>query len=897
MFKHYLNFKDFPLIGKIRISEPFGFDGQTHKVKKEDQRYGLDITLGNEKIKLRIYKDHFEYYEENQALIDGTIYKHLTHGFEFLSNLFETKGWESDVEYIIQKDNIDFITGIVDYFTINIKEDFIEFSIIQNTEVEKIKRREDVYINAFNNKDLDGNAVTPCSTSNILLKAKPINQSSSWESNNIFAGGFATVTSKVPVLTESPPFVGRKLIAGANNCNVVTTYGVENTLSFIDNTYALNALGMPNEGLNFTYIEALEELTNVNFSFTEVSAYTHQLKNNHQDNHVLTGSGYVKFVVKVGASFDDTNIRTYILYQKNFGFVDSTPIEFLPSNFNLTIPLIKRGERVWIFLEPYAEATFDTQDTGNLAEYSVFAGMNSMKLNVSLTSTAIDSVIKGVRLINLLKHNVKSISNNDLIAPIYDEGGEHYNNFAFNGYLIAKEIDKEFSNTFKDLMNIPKELNGDYKINKKNVEIKQYPEFYPNKEIASFIQVADEENSKSYNKKYFLKQFEYGYEKSSFGRSNNSEETLDDVHTETQWLFPSVKTDGILKISLKHIRSAFLKEEQRRKIIRDKKSAENDEKLFLIDVVELPENSRGNFSAVLKYYKGKILSNNYFPWDLLGFEVGDTILVNGVSVVVSAFEDNLLSTTGNFGTGESILEIDYPLTNVKYVNRTFENFDLITGITNPSNYSNLRYHIKRNIKNYLPYLATAGMYLENKDIKKTLFRLNDKLVTRLNTENEDVADSADISLDDISDLKILTPIMHDITVYCDYEKATKFFKNLEDEQGFVRVSTIDNKVIKGYVEEATYEWNTNKLILKLEEKHESDFMIITKVGNVIYINEVGYNQKQGLKSFEINNNFVSLYDINNILLSNILHFEKIKINGVTYVDKILFSDALTSILV
>ena len=54
MFKHYLDFKDLPLIGRIEISEPFKFDGSTFEVKREKGRHSRDVMIANEDIELEL---------------------------------------------------------------------------------------------------------------------------------------------------------------------------------------------------------------------------------------------------------------------------------------------------------------------------------------------------------------------------------------------------------------------------------------------------------------------------------------------------------------------------------------------------------------------------------------------------------------------------------------------------------------------------------------------------------------------------------------------------------------------------------------------------------------------------------------------------------------------------
>ena len=55
--KHYLNF--IKTVGLVEISEPFGFDGSTHKVE-QSEFYGRDVILGDEEIDLTLTESHFE---------------------------------------------------------------------------------------------------------------------------------------------------------------------------------------------------------------------------------------------------------------------------------------------------------------------------------------------------------------------------------------------------------------------------------------------------------------------------------------------------------------------------------------------------------------------------------------------------------------------------------------------------------------------------------------------------------------------------------------------------------------------------------------------------------------------------------------------------------------------
>lgn len=846
MFKHYFNFVGLPEIGRIQIAEPIGFDAESHKVKQDEGRFGRDVVLGNEENELTIYREHFELMDNFQTLPDGTRFNYASQGFDYVASEITQKGWECKIEYIIQKDGVDFITGIIDGYTATVKQDEIKFQIIQNTKREEIKRREDIYIDAFSDKDLDGNTIPPCTTTNILLKAKPIFQVSEWGDD--LAKFFAT-----PIPVSMSPF------------QIVKQYGIENTLSFLGGT--TTTVG------DLALVMAVNELSSIHI----VVDMTYQ----------TNGMFFLEFDI---LQLDGDRNPVRLLYNEILGHDDGTNY-----NYNLDIVLsdnIPKGH----FICPRFRI-----DSGNIL-------ITHTNLLMEVVSTGIDSVFKGVRLIDLMKHNVKSVGNVPLHSSIYDFGGEHYDNFAFNGYLLGGITDKPFNNRFKDIIDIPQEICADYQINPDNVEIMPFNNYYTNNEIGAFLEIPDEENTTTFNKRFFLKEYWLGYNKSSSERQTNNQNTIDDVHTDSQWLFPSKKTDGVLKLNINHSRSAYLIEEARKrstKIEEKTSSLQYDESLFLLDCVVLPPGTRRVLQAVLSFQVNgdgrlQILSDGSFNWTLLGFNVGNTVIVTESSgtnnYLVYAYESSVITLEGigftPSGSGQELFKIDYPITNVQYTNRTNEGFTLIQGVLLPEKYSNLNYSIKRNIQRWFSYLATASKFLPGKNIKNTLFRVNGDLVTKKIGETSNVVDKGDIVIDYIADLKILTPNLHKVTVFCDFDTATQLFEDVRDLKGFVRVQLNTNDVIKGYPKELDYEWSTNKLTFLLEEKFVTDYDEITNVGSDIFINGVIYN----LDSFSINNNFVSLYDTADILITKIKHFTAIKINGTAYTDVDLFAEDLEALL-
>ncbi len=738
-FKHYLNFIDLPQIGTIQISEPFGFDGSSFKVEQDSKRFGRDVFKSNEEIELEFTREQFERLNASQTLPDGTQINHASQGWDYLIQLFELYGWESSVEYILEKDGLTFTQGIFDYFTAVIGNDSIKFKIIQDTAREKLKRNADTFVDAFNNEDLDGNEIEPCQTTNILLKAKPITQVSEWKENgNTYSGGFLGLYSSFSGITS-------EIRRGVNPSNTTLKYAIGNTLSFISNVVGLDVSGQPNFEA-FSYLYATSTLTNVSIRLTNVEAYS-LLNKIEGFGTTITGSALIEFVVQVGNDVDNIDDE-YVLYSKSYGNTEQSAVYF-PETFSLDIPIINIGKRLYIYVK--ATGTALGSGSSGLATYNAQVVFSRMTVNITAISQGIDSVIKGVRLIDLIKHNIKSCSGLETIAPLYDVGGVYYDTFAFNGYLIGQITDKAFNNKFKDLMDILPETFQDYQINTNEVEILPSYDYYANNEIGAFIELPDHESTTTFNKRYFLNTADIGFKNSSKNRETNGENTIDDVHGTTQWKYPNTKADANLKIELDHIRSAFLIEEARRTATNSESttSLQNDSKLFLIDVVGLSPSAKGGFGAVLlmnilENGHLQILNNNTdgtlgnFSWDLLGFGVGAQFFIDsGENVgtwqvwnITSSILELFPMTVSATFSGEAFIEVSYFLTNVVYTNRTNEGFSVIEGVENPTNYSNLLYSVKRIMQRWYPYFATATKYVQEKFIKNTSFEPNGNLVTR-----------------------------------------------------------------------------------------------------------------------------------------------------------------------
>lgn len=891
-FRFYLNFKS-DSVGRLEITEPIGFDGATFTIEQDSKRYGRDIAYGSEEVSMSFFSGIYD---------NG-----LTHQLENLLRYYSDYGFESEVEFIVNKDSIDFVVGLLDFKLAETDQiTYFKTKVIQNTNQAIVKRREDVNVDVFSDKDLDDNAITPVATTKILLKAKPIYQFSKWKSNDLDAVGYS-ITNNRNEITEEPDTD----IRGANNCNITEKYGIENTLSFISNRWVLNSFGFPSDGLNFSYLEAQEDLSDVNIKIRDLVAYTSQQKNDFFTNIVTSGSGYVKFVVKYG--YDNgigNDLTTIVLYQKDFGFVDDTPIEYLPNSYDLNIPLINRGMRLWIYLEPYSEAEFNQYQNTSLAQYQVNTVMESMTVEIDGISTAIDSVIDGVRHIDYVKQVFKSATGLGVTAPKYDVGGQFYDNFVFNGKLIRQFSDQAFYGTIKENVSQLVELNSDYQVNKVGIYIGQYNDFYTNKEIGSFLTAPEQSFKSDFNERYTINRFEYKYK--SFEQDRDESNTIDAIHTSTQWLTPNKQVENNLKIEVDFVRDPFEIESARRQGIytKDTTSLSNDDKVYIINCIPLAPGTRNSFTAVLQYQKDsdlntfKILSNGSFNWLLLGFEVGNTITVNGNDYVVSVIESSvvtLLDPSADGTTGSAVITVDYPLTNVGWINRTNQEFDLIENIQTGDNFSNLQYSIGRNLEHWYSYLKTACKFHLLGKIKNTYFKSNGEATTQFRG-GRIIKENADILVADLGDA-ILSPYKYTTKLVADYNDVLSVLELMETINndnsigGFIRVMDNEFRMAKIYPNKLSYKWATAELDIIGEVKQDSEFLEITSTtSGLIIIDEVGYDTDI-IKplSLRTEGDYIQILDSRGIALNNLIKFDKVKVNSNIFTNIVELSDELLTL--
>jgi hypothetical protein len=866
-FTFYLNFKN-DATGLIQITEPVKFDGASFTVEQDKSRYGRDISYGNEEVSLEFY--------------DGTFDNGLTMGLFNLLDYYKTYGFESEVEFILKKNGVTFTVGLLDFQMA--KTDlltYFECKVIQENNRAIINRRSDINVDVFSDKDLDLNTITPLTTENILLKAKPVLQVSEWKSIG---------SETFPIDSTDPTEIWCLFNLAQTN----VSYGIENSLGWLSNKIYTATIS---DAEKFGLIYAQNKLNNIKVTATIDMTYV-------VTQGVFPDLGFMGLYLCWGDTFDPSNTSTtrHLLYNDTWGAsVEKTVL--LNETFEYTIDEVSQGGKVWLFWAGigYVDCNIDVTH-------------RNFVVKVDAVSTSIDSIVKGVRYVDLFKQNIKSISGLTLDAPKFDVDGEFYEQFAFNGKLIRQYVDKPFYVNFKDLTEGLQELNADYQINQNNVFIGQYNDFYNNVDLGGFLQAPDSEFNTNFNDRYSINSFNYSYK--TFEQNKDESNTIDSIHTDAQFLLPNKLVENVKKVEVNYIRDPFSIEASRRQGINTKESTslDNDDKVFLIDVFPLPSGSTNGFGLrlLMRMNSGRleILNNTLngdgtpFDWTLLGFVVGsDFDIIAGENIgsytVYSLEREKIVLTPIGFTPsfeGDGFIKTEFPLNNVSYVNRTSQGFTEILNLSSGDNYSNLRYSIKRNMKYWSSYLKTASKYKPNGIIQNTFFKNNGLLSTKYGSETVATVEGGNINVTDLSDA-ILSPMVFKTKVVAEFETVKNLLDNLAIQKGFIRVVDTNNRVLKIHPTKLDYEWVTNLLTIEGEQRNESDFVTIDTIGTeLININEVGYDSIILKRNwFKIDGFFVTLYDFNSVPLINPTRIEKVKVNGVAYTNAVNLADAINGL--
>ena len=583
----------------VSIDEPINFATVDFQLSQKDKGYGRDVSFNGGEVQ-------FEFV------------KYRNHYLSKLLDYNKVNGFESIVELIITCGTVTTIIGELDFATaITDDLEYFKCKVIQQSSKQIVKRRKAVKVDLLSDKDIDGKTITPLIKENLILISKPIYASSKLEQDD-------ALPKTQGVHSYGSGRTDYKLWS-----RNLTDYSIEATFSPIND-------GSEN-GVNV--ITASTELRNINIKVSEFTC-TYGLYNSSGGGDA---SGY--FGIRWGSTFNDVDaVATEVKIPESiFSFAYGGQTKTYTKSLEVTVPLLLSGQNVWIYHSLYVR-----HSGGGYSAIDVT--QSRMTIDMIAESLAADSVVYSFRLVDVMRQVVKSISGLDIYAPRFDVAGEFYDNRLVNGNFLRKIdtildkenklINKAFLISLEDLEKSLVELNVDWEIAEYLVDDIKVPkiffgiedDFYTETPIKTFTNTQFSSFNKSFNPKFTINEFHYGYKNFQSLKENEELFSADVIHGESKWVLQNKSVENKKEISVEWIRDAFLIETNRRKAIEvtSDTASREDDSLFIIDSKNTVESLSTDSDTCDHLYDGgteylKLVSSGAIitNFEKLPFNVGD----------------------------------------------------------------------------------------------------------------------------------------------------------------------------------------------------------------------------------------------------------------------------------
>lgn len=828
-YRFWLIFSD-KLTKKRYIDEPINFADADFQLNRKEGGMGLDASISGGELKFRFtsFRNH---------LLDEILY------------WFHKDGFEAYVTFGFSIPTGEIFSGEIDFYTADTNDfDYIECSVILDAQKLLFKRRFETKVDLFSNTTIDGEAIEPLQPIPMLLQAKPVQQISQWKQASAVSFKHVNIVQYVNI-TQS----------------IVGTGGIDNTLiPYTQNT----AYG----GQDFQILEAVSNLTNVKLKISNVNISV-----------FVDGGGYL---------FARIYLVKSVTYPTGFNPLKDQPIlvnDAASMSINDVIDYdignISRGEKVWLFLV-----------TSQTLAREMTISINSIDTTITADSIAYNSTPLTFRLIDVMRQVTKSISGLELNAPRYDNAGEFYYTVLTNGKLLGGNSTDPFYISWEDIeKSIVGEHNADSELEiDGRIFVGIEKDFFASEECGFFDNTQFSGLKKKVNPVYSLNKFSLKYSKYQSLKENTEPNSGSTIHGESIVTPINKRIENSKDVTIDWVRDAILLDTQQRLStkVSDDTATQDDDTIFAIDTIENALDRTFTETTELSHTWSdpylSLRSNGDVNFEVIGIKTGTNFTIqspdknsaNYLVESVSGAELKLSRVNGNnpndSTNGIRLTKYTYEIKkeSIPIVNRTNEGFNVILNLTSPDKYSNLRYSIQRNIRNYWnSFLATVNLYHSDKELKNTYYKNNGKCETEYNglhiTEKEDW----------IPNEPIMTPIMYEQVIFAnvDFSDYLLLQSQLRTRRGFVRTIDNNNRVLKLYPTKMSYSIKSRELNISGNEKFERAYMTIVKQNGIITVNDETKLRKLIYKVEE--GNKIVLFDLERQKLYNSVYWNKISING------------------
>jgi len=784
----------------VSIDEPINFATVDFQLSQKDKGYGRDVSFNGGEVQ-------FEFVKYRNHYLDKLLQYNNTYGFESIVELIITCG---TVTTIIGE--LDFATAITDDL------EYFKCKVIQQSSKQIVKRRKAVKVDLLSDKDIDGNTISTGALipENTLLLSKPIYEVSKWESVRTLDG---TKAIYCPHYNSE----------GAKHTYVYVTNPIKLTLHGLENALTIG-YDVSTDGSNITYLTAAIDLKNIVIT---IPAVYNKWKVNFYPNPSASFYATYKYIVEYGGT-----VKTQEIKKTNIFDVQNEDYSF-NEEFTVNILSLSAGESINIY------EYFDVNMGISLQSYAAYlyqtVGIQNIKIEAE-TST-FNSIAPSLRLIDVMRQVVKSISGLDIYAPRFESSGEFYDNRLFNGNSLRAISTKPFYVSLEDLEKSLIELNVDWEINADgDIFFGTEDDFYADSQSWEFTNIQFSSFNKSFNPKFSINEFNYGYKNFQSLKENEEPNSADVIHGESKWVLGNKMVENKKDISIEWIRDAFLIETNRRKALTEKVSegtaSQDDDKLFAIDTYTTPTDITisQKYNLLHTYDSTTLLlslsNNGSINFLITGINQGTSFEItsthNANSYVVYDVTSTIIrlskisGTTPTSSTGgipeDTYFNYILIKSEIPYTNYTNSGFTNISNLIASDKYSNLRYSIRRNIDNYWKkYLATCNLYHKTQGLSTTWYKNNtdfSSTYSGLTLTEKEVIDTYAVN-------PILTPFLYNDVIFSNVEFSDfiALQDNIRTNRGYIKTKDNSGNDLKLYPTVMKYDNLSKELNIKGEEKY------------------------------------------------------------------------------
>jgi hypothetical protein len=847
--KFTLNFKSDNYGNKV-IDEPFGMDGIKFSLKQKTDGGGMarDISFSGGEIEFEF--THLRNHELKQIL-----FYHRKYGFE------------AEVVLTIEIDENNSYTADLDFATATTDDlEYFRCKAIENNKLQIIKSRKDVKVNLLSDLDLDGNYIGALVPERILLLAKPVFQNSEWSRANDIQETFVGYGQDEMRVS---------LVDSIDKSNIENTLTPFDSVSLLPSFYSQQQSADSFDSIPI--IEAQSNLSNLTISISGLNL-----------NITATTGFYTINSLYLAYSNTWLPSETQVVKLEQ----SSDTLNIVNKDYNIEINNVIRGSRIVLYASIFQP--FPTPAATPVSSTSITMSITG-SVKASVESIAYNSVSQSLRLVDVMSQVIKSISGLSINAPRFESLGQFYDNRLVDGNFLRGINDKAFSVSLKDIEDSMPEFKGDYEIGSDGkiffgIESDYYKPvqsgFFDNTQFASM--------NKTFNPKYSVNEFGLKYKNYQSLKEGEELNSADTIHGESKFVFFNKNVENKKEAEIEWTRDAFLIEATRRKSleITEATASQEDDSLFCIDSVATTFNNEFTEVTELQHTfdsaSNRILLKNDGSVNFISLG----IIINSIfriqpqdanagtyrvfNVTQNSLElTRLLGVNSSIGDGSRPTKYTYELSKeyVPFTNYTNQGFSETKNLNAADSYSNRRYSIARNVREYWnSYLATCNLYWKDKELKNTWYKNNGKYSAKYN-EVTLVEDENFIPTN-----PILTPILYNDIVFAnvEFEDFIALQNSIRSQRGYIRSIDNNERVIKIFPIDMEYSLLEKELMIKGEEKFEPISMTISTQFQYILVNS---ETRLGFLDYEILNEKLYLYDTNRFRLYNGVYWFEVSVNG------------------